>query len=345
MKSKIALFLTSLLFFTQASLYAQSTKEECIKTINYYYELLNDYARYKYEGREYYVKNIAALFYIPDSMEKNIVYIDLRVFDDKPIAEKTNLKAYLDAMGKMINSGKNIKYETTIKENTYTEDEIYIDELKRRAKVSQIEVDKIVYCGDGKAHIIDKVEFVDGKISKIKSHIYIKPESKVKKSIEKFGNDFFEPAEYDLALNIWGTTNLCFGFTMQNDEWSLNDAIRLGFGLEGNAIACMHDDKLDWLPTFLGVIAWDCKYFSLGVNMGVGGYLHDRRTETIWGQEVTISESKASITLLVDPYISITLPIDIDISLRLMAGYNWYFIAGSEWNGLGFGMGLTFDGI
>ncbi len=312
---------------------AQTTKEKCFETVNSYYKALNDYVKYSD-----LTADIAVLFYIPDSINKNIVHIDLRLFEGKPIADKTSLESYLDAIKKIKNTGKGLRFETSIIKKKYSEETRYVPELQRRGVVSELQVDKMVFCGNDERHIIDKITLVDGKIAKIQSKEYVKPKSRFAEMVD----EIFEPADFESAVNVWGSTNLCFGITGQFEDLSPSDAIHLGYGLEGNGIASRINDDYDWMPMLLGQISWDCTYFSLGANIGIGGYIHDQKEETIYGESVITSEDMSSFSLLASPYIGITIPFD-ETALRLMVGYNWYFIAGSEWNGLRFGLGLSFD--
>lgn len=336
-KKHSILLLACLLFSGQFVSVAQS-KHDVIKTVEKYYDALNDFAKYDRLDKG----NIIILF----AKSGNKVHNDLRQFQSQGVNDivtdsRSDVAAYLNTINTLVrNTGKTLTIGYKINKGSYREEWVrnaQTSDLERRAYITVIK--EITYgteYSNQQITIQDDITLVNGLIAQIESKEYTPP-------IKSFAQKAFEVPYDDAGYYAWGTSDLAFGLTMAARSF---DGFIFGIGAElgpwkrgGRKIV-----------EIVGLLQAACtfRYFGFGALLGLGvqRYL-DVTTEYVHGEPV-YRDQEARFASYLSPYVDIRIPFSNYLgremhSLHIVVGYNIYLSNGSDLNGLRFGLGYSFQ--
>lgn len=328
------LLLACLLFSGQFVSMAQS-KHDVIKTVEKYYDALNDFAKYDRLDKG----NIIILF----AKSGNKVHNDLRQFQGQGVNDivtdsRSDVAAYLNTINTLVrNTGKTLTIGYKINKGSYREEWVrnaQTSDLERRAYITVLkEISYGTEYSNQQITIQDDITLVNGLIAQIESKEYTPP-------IKSFAQKAFEVPDDEMGFYGWCTTDLAFGLTLTGTF----DGFILGYGAE------LGPWKRGGREIFEGALllqaAYSFRYFGFGTLLGIG-YQIDRgpSTDYVHGELVDWDRGICFASYL-SPYISIRIPLNKKSykdqgALHFVVGYNIYLSNGSDLNGLRFGLGYS----
>lgn len=328
------LLLACLLFSGQFVSVAQG-RHDVIKTVEKYYDGLNDFAKYDRLDKG----NIIILF----AKSGNKVHNDLRQFQGQGVNDivtdsRSDVAAYLNTINTLVrNTGKTLTIGYKINKGSYREEWVrnaQTSDLERRAYITVIK--EITYgteYSNQQITIQDDITLVNGLIAQIESKEYTPP-------IKSFAQKAFEVPDGDFGLYGWGTTDLAFGLTLTGTF----EGLILGFGAELGP--WKRGGREIFEEALLLQAAYSFRYFGFGTLLGIGIQKEDASTDYVHGELVTRDE-KILFASYLSPYIDIRIPLsksyygEDDNILHFVVGYNIYLSNGSDLNGLRFGLGYS----
>jgi len=328
------LLLACLLFSGQFVSEAQG-RHDVIKTVEKYYDGLNDFAKYDRLDKG----NIIILF----AKSGNKVHNDLRQFQGQGVNDivtdsRSDVAAYLNTINTLVrNTGKTLTIGYKINKGSYREEWVrnaQTSDLERRAYITVIK--EITYgteYSNQQITIQDDITLVNGLIAQIESKEYTPP-------IKSFAQKAFEVPDGDFGLYGWGTTDLAFGLTLTGTF----EGLILGFGAELGP--WKRGGREIFEEALLLQAAYSFRYFGFGTLLGIGIQKEDASTDYVHGELVTRDE-KILFASYLSPYIDIRIPLsksyygEDDNILHFVVGYNIYLSNGSDLNGLRFGLGYS----
>ena len=329
------LLLACLLFSGQFVSVAQG-RHDVIKTVEKYYDGLNDFAKYDRLDKG----NIIILF----AKSGNKVHNDLRQFQGQGVNDivtdsRSDVAAYLNTINTLVrNTGKTLTIGYKINKGSYREEWVrnaQTSDLERRAYITVIK--EITYgteYSNQQITIQDDITLVNGLIAQIESKEYTPP-------FKSFAQKAFEVPDDEMGFYGWGTTDLAFGLTLTGTF----EGLILGFGAELGP--WKRGGREIFEEALLLQAAYSFRYFGFGTLLGIG-IQTDRgpSTEYVHGEPVDREQGYRFASYL-SPYVDIRIPLKKKYyykdpaALHFVVGYNIYLFNGSDLNGLRFGLGYS----